>query len=219
MKSCVLVVLLAMCPVILYSQAQVGLRLGGNFAIWNSSEAEDLLGAEFETLTAGHIGPYVKIPISDNLALEPALLASLKGTNIKLFETEILGEDVITVDSDSDIYLLYLDMPVLLRFYLVDGLNIFAGPQVSFLLNNIIETEYEECFNGTCFTDDEEDEADVKDIDFAVSLGIGYEFPFGLNFNVGYDLGLANIDDSGIAEVNNRVFKASLGWTFGVNRN
>lgn len=216
MKPAALIILLFVYATPIYAQANFGIRLGGNFAIWSSSDAEDLFDADFSTLTAGHFGPYVHIPISKKLALEPALLGSIKGTNVNLFETEMQGGDVITFESDADIYLLYLDIPVLLRFYLVDGLNIYAGPQVSFLLYNVVDNQFIECFNNMCFEDDEEDEAEVTNTDFALSFGLGYDFDFGLNLNVGYDLGLSSIDDTGEpVEVNNRVIEVSVGWTFG----
>ena len=123
--------------------------------------------------------------------------------------------NLITLEETSDVYLFYLDVPVLLRFYIIQGLNIFAGPQVSFHLTNIVEIESEECFNGTCLSDTDDDDAEINSTDFAASFGVGYQFPFGLNINVGYELGFSDIDNTNTFETKNKVLKASLGWTFG----
>lgn len=209
----ILMTLVTVINVQAQAQAKFGLRLGGSFAGW-SSEIEDLPMAELDGMTAAHFGPYVKIPLSDKLAIEPALLASVKGTSLYLFETEMDMGNLITYEENSDVYLLYLDIPVLIRFYLIKGFNIFAGPQLSLHLTNTVDVEYEECFNGMCFSDDEEDEVEVTGTDFAAVAGLGYEFPFGLNINVGYDFGISDIDDTNTFETTNEVLKLSLGWTF-----
>jgi len=195
------------------AQAKFGLRLGGSFATW-SSDIEDLPLAEIEGMTAAHFGPYVQFPLSEKFALEPAILGSVKGASVYIFETEIDDEDIFTYEETSDIYLFYIDIPVLLRFYVIEGFNIYAGPQLSFHITNVAEVEYEECFNDMCFSDDEDDDVEVTGTDFAAVAGIGYDFPFGLNINVGYDFGLSDIDDTGTFETTNEVLKVSLGWTF-----
>ena len=196
------------------AQARFGLRMGGNFASW-SSEVEDLPFAELESITAAHFGPYVTIYLSDKFAIEPAVLGSVKGASLFLFEQEMEMGNLITLEETSDVYLFYVDVPVLLRFYIIQGLNIYVGPQFSFHLTNTVESEYEECFNGMCFSDSEDDEAEITGTDLAAAFGIGYEFPFGLNINVGYDVGISDIDDTNTFETNNKVLKASVGWTFG----
>ena len=121
------------------------------------------------------------------------LLLVLKQVQIKLILVATLKEDVL--DEKLKWNLTYLNIPVIAKVFVTEGLNIHAGPRVGFLLG--AKAEY-----------DGEDE-DIKDglnsLDFGVAFGPGYQLESGLNFGAPYNSGLANIaeteegDDSSVS--------------------
>lgn len=98
----------------------------------------------------------------------------------------------------------YLNLLVLAKFMIADGLSIHAGPQVGFLLSAKAKGGEE--------TMDIKDE--LKGTDFSGVLGLGYQMDSGLNFGARYNLGFSNIADSGEADLKNNVFQVSVGFMF-----
>ena len=103
----------------------------------------------------------------------------------------------------------YLTVPVMLKFYPIAGINLQLGPQFGFLLDG--ERDYQ-TFLGNASTDitDYYDKSDIS-----LALGGGYDFNFGLNIDVRYNLGIKDINNAANGEeVKSRVFMVSLGWNF-----
>ena len=80
----------------------------------------------------------------------------------------------------------YINLPVFLKYMSASHIFAETGPQVGFLISaneNILGTQ--------------EVNADVKSqyttADFAWTLGLGYQLPIDLGFDVRYNLGLTNI--------------------------
>jgi hypothetical protein len=100
----------------------------------------------------------------------------------------------------------YIDLPVLLRLKLIPAINVFAGPQFSFLasrnyqLGNVVSNSTEP----------------IKGYDVAGVVGAQVVLPLGFNVQASYDIGLSSLNYFD-TDVKNRVFKVSLGYTFGGN--
>lgn len=172
-----------------YGQARVelGIKGGANFSNINTDEGD---GVDVNSKTGYHAGIYGLIKVA-NIGIQPEVLYSRKGATIK----ESLGG--ISDEYDQD--LMYLDIPVMLKFYLPLGLNLQAGPQFGMLLSA------------------ESDGDDVKDAyknaDISAAIGAGWDAPFGLRFTARYLLGLNDIDDSGLdVDQKNRMFQVSIGY-------
>jgi hypothetical protein len=88
-----------------------------------------------------------------------------------------------------------------------DGFNVFGGPQVSFLTNSKFEGD----FGGSTVSIDTNN---IKDTDAGLVFGLGYNLPKGINIQGSYDYGLTPIFKDSNADVYNRGFKVSLGYTF-----
>jgi hypothetical protein len=103
----------------------------------------------------------------------------------------------------------YLSVPVMVKFYIIDGLNLHLGPQFGFLIDG--ERKFQNPLS--------EGSRDIKDYykksDISVSLGGGWDLPFGLNLDVRYNIGIQDINNvSNGEEAKSRVFFVSLGWNF-----
>ena len=101
--------------------------------------------------TAFHLGIFGQLMLSDNYTLQPELIYSGQGSNLK--------------DSDYSFSLRYLNIPVIGKFYVTDQVNFQIGPQIGFLLGpelkNGIDLDIDEWTKGTSL---------------AVALGIGYDY-------------------------------------------
>src|SRR5690606_3497805 len=154
-----------------------------------------------------HVGAYANIGLTDMFALEPGLLLSTKGAKVDF------SEDGYEVESKST--MTYLDIPVLARVNIASGFNAFIGPQFSFLLGNKDKMEITE--GGVTVSAEESSTEGMNKLDLGLAFGVGYQLESGLNFNLGYDLGLSNINDFEGSEdykVHNRVIKISVGFNF-----
>ncbi|MEJ8800627.1 porin family protein [Pontibacter sp. H249] len=197
-----------------------GIKAGVNLAEWQGetvNSAQDLInlseGAVNRKMREGfHVGGYISIPIGPGFEIEPGLQYSQKGTRltgkIPIEEIDFLNTN-LTLTNKAE----YLDMPILAKLYLGEGFHIFGGPQVSYLLSNKVQAEA-----GALGFKALNREWDMKDgfreIDLALTGGLGYRFASGFNVSAGYDYGVNTIDSNGSFETYNRVIKASVGFTF-----
>lgn len=170
--------------------ASFGVRGGVNFFNWGGDDASN---NDYTNRAGFHAGIYGNMFVTDRFAIEPGAYYSVKGTQ---------ADNIV----DSRAILNYVDVPILLRFYATEGLNIFAGPQGSILVGSKLQGD---AF-GQTFTFNTDD---INDLDAGVVFGLGYNLPIGLNIQGSYDLGLTPIFKDSDANVYNRGFKISLGFS------
>lgn len=118
----------------------------------------------------------------------------------------------------------YLNIPVLAKAYVYNGINVFVGPQFGFNVKDKITMEYGGKELGEVNTTDY-----VNNFDLAILLGVGYQFESGLFVNANYNFGLLAVfkeDNFTISGENaahtitdglstrNRVFQINAGWRF-----
>ena len=158
--------------IISYGQGlDLGLKLGANFSTISDA-------SNFSNKTGFHFGAFAAIKFSDKLAIQGDLLYSQQGAKF----------------SPGDFELDYVNVPVVVKYYLVRGLNLQAGPQFGFVVNDNFEAKEPESF------------------DLSGLVGAGYDVPFGLRLDARYNFGLTDIvkDESG----KNQVFSIALGYSF-----
>lgn len=162
---------------------KLGAKAGVNFANLSNSEGD--------MKTGFHVGVLAEIFINEKFSVQPEVLYSAQGTKYK--------EGGVEVKANMD----YINVPIMAKYYLMDGLNIQAGPQVGFLVKS------------------ELGDIDSKDayqsVDFGLNLGAGYELPMGVFFDARYNLGLSKVNkesDSGMKDIKNSVIQVSVGYKF-----
>jgi hypothetical protein len=204
----------------LYAQISYGIRTGVNFAKWEGDDLqiiEDLLDkTDGYVVTKGkkgfHVGGYVRIPISEVFAFEPGLQYSKKGYSIKGdFQIPVLKYFGINIGAQVQSH--YFDIPLVIKANVVKGLQVYAGPQVSYMIRSSLNAKLGvlgiSIFNkGFGITER------FNKVDLGLTGGIGYEFDSGINIQAGYDLGLTPLDKNNNYEAYNRVVKVSVGYTF-----
>jgi opacity protein-like surface antigen len=174
-----------------FKKGGFGLRGGASFFNFGGDNAS---GNDYNNRIGYHVGLYNSFFIGNSFAIEPGVFYSVKGTQ---------NDDLL----NSRAVLNYVDIPVLLRIYLTEGLNVFAGPQVSFLATSRFEGDL---FGSTVGFDTES----VSNSDYGVLMGLGYNLPKGLNLQAAYNYGLNPVFKNSNIDVYNRGFQVSLGLTF-----
>lgn len=182
MRKILLISFFSFSALICFSQAKVeiGLKAGVNIA---NTDAGSL---NSDAITALHGGLYGLIKVA-NFGIQPEVLWSKQGNDLS---------------GIGEIDLSYVNMPVMLKFYLPLGLNFQLGPQFGILTDSKVDID------GTSFSDR------LKDSDLSAVLGAGWDAPFGLQLSARYILGLSDVsqDIPGIDTIKNRTFQVSLGY-------
>lgn len=181
------------------SHAQVAFGLKGGLNLSNLKVDDPQ--ASYDSRTGYHAGIFLRSTF-DKVAIQPELLLYTQSNQIDYATSSI---NPGTVENEFT----YLTIPVLLKFYIVSGLNIHAGPQFGFLLDG------EQKINTSLFTGTQDIKDNYKGSDVAVSVGGGWDFPFGLSADVRYNIGVKDINNAANGEeTKSRVFLVSLGWNF-----
>lgn len=174
-----------------------GIKAGADFSNWGGKDVEDM---DLDINPGFHIGGFFETPLAGMLNLESGLYLSTKG-----FRAEETFEG-LDLKLTSTSY--YLDLPVLAKYSFANNLNIFAGPQFSYLLNN----KYTVKVSGEKETD--WDTEGLSRFDTGMVAGAGYKFGNGFGVSANYDLGLLKLGKDDNTKVYNRVAKLSIGYSF-----
>ncbi|MBT8254067.1 MAG: PorT family protein [Flavobacteriaceae bacterium] len=171
----------------------LGLKAGLNLSSFSGDDTEDL-----SMLTGIHFGAMADISISDGFSVQPEVLYSTQGT--KYSESD---------GYDGKLKFNYLNIPVIAKVEVTDGLNLEAGPQIGFLLSAKDE------FNSPGDSGEEDVKEFFKATDFAFALGLSYEMETGLYLGARYNFGIIDVWDTETGFTNrNSVFQFSVGYLF-----
>src|SRR5690554_2287798 len=137
-----------------------GPKAGVNFANLSGDDIEDS-----KMKTSFHVGAFAEIFFTDKFAIQPEVLFSAQGAEEK--------------EGDGKWNLDYINIPIMAKYYVIDGLAVEAGPYVGFNMNSELESE------GVTM--------DVKDgtksVDFGLGLGANYNLDNGFFIGARYNLG------------------------------
>ncbi|WP_460891985.1 porin family protein [Rufibacter soli] len=159
-----------------------------------------------------HAGGFLSIPLGGGFEFEPGVQYSQKGM---VLEGRVPGDAAefanakVTLTNKGE----YIDVPLLAKVYVADGFNLFAGPQVSFLLSNKVNVNAG-AFGFSAYNKDFEWQDSQRKVDLGFSAGAGYQLQNGLNVGGSYDMGLTTLDGTSDYKTFNHGFKASVGFRF-----
>ncbi len=158
-----------------------GVKAGANFS--NVEISSDFGDISPDGATSFYVGGLVDIGFSEKFHIQPELLYSMEGAK------------------DADVS--FVNIPVMLKYYLLAGLNIQAGPQIGFLVDAEGGTD------------------GLKSTNFGLNFGAAYELPGGFFVDARYNLGLSDIADaqvdpefSGNLSLKTKGFQLGVGYRF-----
>jgi hypothetical protein len=156
-------------------------------------------------------GGAASIPVSGNVSIEPGLYYSQKGYELR-GDLNIKSVDFLGVNARAALNTSYVDLPVLVKAN-VGGLELFAGPQVSYLTKAELRTTAGALgFNVVNSRTDATDQ--FHRWDAGLTGGLGYQFNNGFNIRAAYDHGLTKTDANRNLDAYNRSIKLGLGYRF-----
>jgi hypothetical protein len=156
-------------------------------------------------------GTYATVPLSDVISVEPALYYSQKGYEMK-GSLNVKGLGFLGANAKAKLNAQYIDLPVLLKAN-INGFQVFAGPQVSYLTNADLHTTAG-VFGINLLNTKLSATSQFNRWDAGVTGGIGYQFINGINVMASYDHGLTRVDANRSLNSYNRSFKVGIGMSF-----
>ncbi|MGJ8550469.1 porin family protein [Winogradskyella wichelsiae] len=185
---------------------QLGAKGGVNFSKLSGDDFDDV-----DSRTSFNAGLVAELPISERFSFQPEVFYSGQGFDI----LERDQDNVFDTDQNVEYQLDYIQVPLLLKVYLVKGLSVEAGPQFGFKIHEEFDTE-PNSDGGDIEIDS--DDSYVKDFDTSLALGTSYKFDSGFFLSARYTKGLTNIfkDDTLFENVDgkNDVWQFGLGFMF-----
>jgi len=153
-------------------------------------------------------GGYANIPINENFSLEPGIYYAQKGYELN-GQLNLKGLDFLGASAKASLLSQYIDVPVLLKGNF-NGLQIFVGPQFSYLTKADLKTTAG-VLGINLLNKSIDATSQFNRMDVGVTGGIGYQFLNGVNISASYDYGLSKIDKNTSVEAYNRGIKLGIG--------
>ncbi len=185
MKKSILVIVFALIANFSFGQGlDFGIKAGVNF-----STLTDAAGLDNRTGFVG--GVFIGGKLGDKLGIQADLLYSQQGAEFNV----------------GDFDLNYINVPIVLKYFVTDKLHIHAGPQFGVLIDENARTVV-----GTVI-----DKIGTNDTDVSAVIGAGLDLPLGIRLDGRYNFGLTDVPDDagkGITKGKNSVFTLSVGYSF-----
>lgn len=174
-----------------------GVKGGANFTNMTSDGFDDT-----NARTGFNLGMLAEIPVGDRFSVQPEVLYATHGTDA----TRSIAGTTYSGEYQLD----YIQVPVLAKFYLIDGLAIEAGPSFNFLAD--------EKYDLSSGSVDYEQETDMaSSFEFGGALGASYKFNNGFFLDGRYVQGFTDAFDSSNWDgdaVKNNGFQLGVGFEF-----
>ena len=206
MKKSILIITMMLCSTTFVAAQETvmfGAKGGLNFSSFSGGGHEAF--EDPEGLTSFHLGLVAEIPVSYRFSIQPEVLYSGQGYSIAKVD-----------DGDNIGYQLnYVIVPIMAKFYLIDGLSIEAGPQIGFLVDQEIDYDPTSDDGDISLNEDQFSSTDL-------SLGLGAAYKINSFFVYGrYNMGLSGIYDDSFtdsvlseADAKHSVLQAGIGFMF-----
>lgn len=192
MKKLLLIIVVTFVTVFtINAQTMFGAQAGVNIANFTGDSENSDAKIGFS------IGFFADFDLADALIFQPAVLYSTQGA--KWSEGDYKAKHKFD----------YINIPLMLKYEVVEKFYLEAGPQIGFL----VSAEGESNFPG----ESNEDLKDyVKSVDFSLNVGASYDLIDNLFIGARYSFGLNNINDDSTwdATIKNSNILLSLGYRF-----
>jgi Outer membrane protein beta-barrel domain len=162
--------------------------------------------------TSFYVGGFINIPVTDAVSIEPGINYTQKGYTLR-GDLSIDKLNFLGANASAKVESQYIDIPVVLKVQAAKGLQLFAGPQLSYLVKSNLKVDA-----GILGISLLKRSVDLTNnfnrIDAGVTGGIGYKFSNGLSITGSYDRGLSRLDKNSNLKAYNEAFKVGLGFSF-----
>jgi Outer membrane protein beta-barrel domain len=171
-----------------------GVKGGVNFATVSGNDFDNP-----DSRTSFHAGVFGEFPVAEIFSVQVEALYSGQG-----FKSDVDGA-LVGGNGKVEYQLDYINVPVLAKFYLMEGLSIEAGPQFSFKVNEEIDADANA-------DDGDWDLNEAEDFEFGISGGLTFQTPMGIFATARYNQGITDIFED--SDAKNSVFQLGIGFKF-----
>lgn len=202
MKRLLLLSILSLSTLFAGAQTRFGARAGVNLSKISFDYTDPNVVLDNQSVTSFQVGGYAEFKLLPKLFLQPGL--ELSGHGNKIVEGQ----------SEAKINLMYLKVPLNFGTRVGIGLGSIAfgaGPYFAYALSGKSSSGGQEA--DIKFGDAQDDE--LKRTDFGLNAFSTYQLPIGLNFTLGYQMGLSNNVPSALAsqiKAKNSSINFSIGY-------
>ena len=183
-KLLIVMIAIGMSTQVFAQGIDFGIKAGVNF-----SSITDATGLDNRT---GFVaGVFVGGKLGDKLGVQADLLYSQQGAEF----------------SGGEFNLDYVNVPIVLKYFVTNVIHIHAGPQFGVLVNDETQTVIGETINDIA----------TKDFDLSGVVGIGLDLPMGIRLDGRYNFGLSDVPDDpelDFTKGKNSVITLSVGYSF-----
>ena len=162
--------------------------------------------------TGFYAGAGIDLPLGKFISVEPSLIYTQRGYGLKGNLT-IADLKIEALNARATSQMHYIDLPVLLKIKPVAGLQIFAGPQVSYLVHNNLRADVS-VLGFSLLNKDLDITEQFNRWDMGITGGVGFEFENGIGITASYERGFQRLDKNQNFKVFNEGYKAGLTYTF-----
>jgi len=205
MKKSILIIAL-----VLFGATTMSAQEAWNFGIKGGVNFANFTGDDFSSdnsRTSFNVGLLAEIPLADRFSIQPEVMYS--GQGFDFYERD--QDNIFDTDDNVEYQVDYINVPVLAKIYLVDGLSVQAGPSFNFKVNE--EIDYQPTQDGGDIDTDL-----ARDFEFGGVAGLEYKFNNGFFIQGRYNYGFSKLykDDSalGDSDIHNSVWQAGIGFMF-----
>ena len=165
------------------AQIDLGVKGGLNFSTI-SGDSKQLFtndagqGLQSKFRTDFYVGGYANYKVTDQISFQPELLYSKQGAGVKTNN-----------NSNTKIVTHNINIPLMGRYEIMEGLNVEFGPQLGFLVSAKAKSEEGKTDTKVKVTDN------FKTFDFGLNFGAGYKVTDELEINARFTKGLSNMSN------------------------
>lgn len=179
------------------AQVQFGAKVGFDMTNFWGKDAEHGMKPSYQA------GVLMEYKFTDKFAIAPEVVFASQGGKFKAIELNLLGTDVsknVTFNTN------YINVPVMLKYYVSPAFSVDFGPQVGFNVYSKISIE------------DVDEAYDIKDntkgVDFGLGLGGTYNLTDNAFVQARYTLGLTKVFDGDYNKEKNGNIQLAFGMKF-----
>jgi opacity protein-like surface antigen len=224
-----------LCSVFAFSQEiKFGSKVGLNLSNLRGDYPTGI--DEHNSKIGFHIGGFAEYEINDKFTLQPELLFSTQGNTYGY--KDYYGGGSYYDGADYNLKLNYINLPIILKYKIIEKLSIDFGPQISYLMSaktkiNVTEDSRDPSQNYSVEIDMLNDgiynfggtivqgKASANRLDFSLNLGASYDITEKIFLQGRYNFGLSTVDKNSTNgtstnswNMKNSVFQLSAGYRF-----
>lgn len=162
--------------------------------------------------TGFYAGGAVDIPLGDNFSIEPGLIYTQRGYGLRGNLT-INALKINALNARATAQMHYVDVPVLFKVKPAGGFTVFAGPQVSYLVNNNLRADVN-VLGFSLLNTNLDITNQFNRLDMGVTGGIGYESESGIGISAAFERGFNRLDKNQNLSVFNQGVKVGITYKF-----